>query len=124
MNYIWIFIGGGLGSVARYELGQKISRFAGTGFPFATLGVNIVSCLILGIVLGIFGPKAMQNNSVKLFAAIGFCGGFSTFSAFTAESFELIRTGNYFFAGAYMVLSIAVCLISFWAGWQVTRIFV
>jgi fluoride exporter len=123
MNYVWIFIGGGLGSIARFELGQKISRLTGTGFPFATIGVNMVSCLILGILLGIFGPKAMQNNTAKLFIGIGFCGGFSTFSAFTAETFELLRTGNYFFAGANMLLSIAVCLFSFWAGWQVNRIF-
>lgn len=121
MNYVWIFIGGGLGSIARFELGQRIARFTGTAFPFATLGINILSCFILGIIMQVFAGKGVLDQTARLLLAVGFCGGFSTFSTFTWEGFELIKSGQYVYAGAYVLLSVLICFLGFWAGWTVAR---
>lgn len=123
MNYIWVFIGGGLGSIARYELGQKVARLTGSGFPFGTISVNILSCLILGLVGYLFTVKGMMGQTARLLLGIGFCGGFSTFSSFTAETFELMKSGQYFYAGSNIIISIVLCLFSFWAGASVSKLF-
>lgn len=123
MNYIWIFIGGGLGSVARFELGQKVSKIAGTSFPFATICINIISCFILGLLFNLLVGKGTGTQTARLLLGVGFCGGFSTFSTFTLESFELFRSGNYIYAGANIILSVVICLFGFWAGWSVSKIF-
>lgn len=122
MNYIWIFIGGGLGSLARFELGQKVVRLTGLSFPWATIAVNVCSCFILGLLISLFEGKGYLGQTARLFIGIGFCGGFSTFSTFTAETFDLLKSGSYFYAGANILLSVLICLFGFWAGWMVSRI--
>jgi len=122
MNYILIFIGGGLGSVARYELGKRITSIAGSGFPAGTISVNVLSCLILGVLFGTLQVKSL-NQPWVLFLGTGFCGGFSTFSSFTSETFILLKEGNYFYAGANIVLSVLICLLSLWAGWMISKWF-
>jgi CrcB protein len=121
MNYVWVFIGGGLGSVARYELTQKILKYTTGNFPWATILVNFSSCFILGLLFSLFIVKGTTGQTFRLLLGIGFCGGFSTFSAFTFETFELLKTGNYFYAGSNMIISIAICLFSLWMGWSVAK---
>lgn len=122
MNYILIFIGGGLGSIVRFELGQKISRFAGTAFPWGTVLVNATSCLILGLLLNLFEGKGTFHTSARLLLFVGFCGGFSTFSSFTLQTFELMKSGHLILAALNIIMSVVVCLFSFWAGWWLSKI--
>jgi len=91
-QFLLIFIGGGLGSVFRFALG-KIIPPSKTGFPWSTLGANLLGCLLIGLLLG----WALKNNLLKsdliLFATVGFCGGLTTFSSFGAESLSLLKNG-------------------------------
>jgi len=123
MNYIWIFIGGGLGSVARFEMGRQITKVTGTAFPFATIAINFISCLILGFLAGLLTRKEMASPVAVLFIGMGFCGGFSTFSTFTAETMELLKAGNFVYAGANVIVSVAICLLSFWGGYVMAKFF-
>jgi CrcB protein len=122
MNYIWIFIGGGLGSIVRYELGQRIIRIAGNAFPFATLMVNMISCFVLGLLIACLIKREIAGSMALLFIGTGFCGGFSTFSTFTAENFEMMKSGNYVYVSVNIILSVVICLCSFWAGTAVSRL--
>lgn len=94
MNYILVFIGGGSGSIARYLLSRYFVHQPGT-FPLSTFLSNTISSLILGMLLGYMAGKQPENHNTRLFIATGFCGGFSTFSTFSYESFMLLNTGNY-----------------------------
>jgi CrcB protein len=116
MNALLIFLGGGLGSLARYGTGKFFAAFTTFGFPFGTLAANIISSLLLGIFLGLASGKPEQLNSMKFFIAIGFCGGFSTFSTFSAETFELIKNGMIGYAAINILISVVVCIISIAAG--------
>ena len=123
MNLFLVFLGGGLGSVARYGTGVLSKKIFTTDFPFGTFISNISSSFILGLLVGWLALRAAHQEPYRLLIAVGFCGGFSTFSSFTLETFEMMRTGNYLIAGANIVFSIVVCLAALWGGVHVARCF-
>jgi CrcB protein len=106
---LFIFLGGGLGSVSRYLLGGWISRVYPQTFPIGTLTVNIVACLTAGVIAGWIG-YAVKDSSMRLFLITGFCGGFSTFSAFTLESAGLFNNNLTAQMAGYIALSLALCI--------------
>jgi CrcB protein len=111
-----VFTGGGLGSILRYSITKfTYTRFQLT-FPFGTLMVNILACLILGIAVGMADQKQIIGPLSRLFIVTGFCGGFSTLSAFSNESVFLYQNGNYIFMGLYIFLSILLSIAAILAG--------
>lgn len=110
MNALLIFIGGGLGSLARYGTGKFFASVSASGFPVGTLASNIISSLILGVFIGWIAMKPGHDHPMRFLIAIGFCGGFSTFSTFSAETFELIRNGMIMFAAANILLNLIICV--------------
>jgi CrcB protein len=106
MNWIYVFIGGGVGSLARYGVGLLASKFANVNFPIGTLISNVIACLILGIVLYSFSEKLMDNSWVQPFVLVGICGGFSTFSTFSNETVTLMSSGQYYIAIANIIISL------------------
>ncbi len=112
-NLILVFLGGGLGSVTRYGTGMFLGRFAHFRLPWGTLTVNLVASFILGLMAGLILLKPGQYEQQRLLIGVGFCGGLSTFSTFTLEVFDFVKSGDYMMAGVYTVLSVAVCLLAF-----------
>jgi CrcB protein len=113
-----VFLGGGLGSVCRWGLGFALQPLL-PKFPFNTLLANGMACLVLGAVLGLYATGNVSEER-KLLLATGFCGGFSTFSTFTAETWQLIQNSHYWAATANVIGSLAVCFVCLLLGLKLT----
>jgi CrcB protein len=113
---IYVFIGGGLGSLVRFLLGKWVNAFHNSTFPFGTFIINIIACFVLGFIIGLADHKQLLSPATRLFWAVGFCGGFSTFSAFTSESLSLIQQGQNSTMLLYVLLSVIVCLTATFGG--------
>ena len=109
-NLIAVFIGGGFGSLVRYGISTITLYLIKTTFPVATLISNISSCIILATAVTMLNTKS-EAETWKLLIITGFCGGFSTFSAFSYETVELIRSGNSMYAISNIVISLTVCIV-------------
>lgn len=108
-NFIAVFIGGGIGSVLRFGISVLAMQYYRTVFPLATLASNILSCLVFGAAIFLMGEKLNTEIPMRLLLITGFCGGFSTFSAFSYETIELIKSGNAMYAVVNVLVSISVC---------------
>jgi CrcB protein len=116
--YLWIAFGSALGGMARYWCTGAATRLFGDTFPWGTLLINIVGSLIIGFFVALTGPDGRYavDQNIRLFATVGLCGGFTTFSAFSLQSMVLMQEGEWLHAGAYVLASVAVCLLAVWAG--------
>ena len=126
MNYICVFIGGGLGAVCRYALISVIGLRFSMHFPLWTLVVNAVSCFLMGFVMALLLPLAHRLHLVpehlRLLISVGFLGGFSTLAAFSLETFTLLRSGNYLLAGLNILATVSVSLLTVVLGWQLAEV--
>lgn len=119
LNIIAIFIGGGLGSITRYAVAQLL-KSQSINFPYATICVNIIGSLILGFVIAVFWNKSQStapvsaffHDSVKLAITVGFCGGLTTFSTFSWETFDMIKNGEFLLAAIYSLISVIICILA------------
>lgn len=117
-NILLVGSGGFVGSVARYLTAQWMQRWANTGFPIGTLAVNILGCLLLGLLLGI----AERSGQVwRMLLVVGFCGGFTTFSAFAGENFQLLRSNQTGHFLLYSSASLGLGLLAVWLGHALAR---
>ncbi len=110
-----IFVGGGIGSIIRYLI-TKINFFSFNSFPYSTFISNIIGCFILGLALTYFMKNDSQNSTIFLFIAVGFCGGFTTFSTFSSEGLELINNGNLITFIVYTLTSIFLGIVAVYLG--------
>ncbi len=117
---LYVFFGGGLGSVCRYAIGKVVIQKEGL-FPFATFAANVLSCLVLGYLIFVASKKGLSPNG-SLLLMTGFCGGFSTFSTFTAESYKLILSGEWTTAFLYVACSFFICLLSVFLGLKIGQV--
>ena len=118
MSYFWIFLGGGLGSIARFAGSGFIARHFGETFPWGTLLVNVTGSFIIGFfaTLTDSGGRWLVAPSARQFVMLGICGGYTTFSSFSLQTLNLARDGEWFRAGANATLSFVLCLVAVWLG--------
>jgi CrcB protein len=118
VNALWIFIGGGLGSLARWVVSGLIANQFGHTFPWGTLIVNVSGSFAIGLFATVTGPEGrwMASPTFRQFFMLGICGGYTTFSSFSLQTLNLLEDGQWFRAGANSVLSILLCLGGVWLG--------
>lgn len=113
MNIIAVFIGGGVGSLLRYGISVGSKKMLDSDFPSGTLISNLLACAILALLVGVFADK-LTSTWMKLMLVTGFCGGFSTFSTFGLETFELFKGGHTGMAIANILVSVVAGIIIFY----------
>ncbi len=115
-------LAGFFGTISRYLLGQMIFKAGSGTFPYSTLFVNLIGCLLIGLIYGLVEKGSMLSTQTRIVLASGFCGGFTTFSAFSAESFQMIREGFYTHFALYAGLSILLGIAATFAGFFLIRL--
>ncbi|MEL6967676.1 MAG: fluoride efflux transporter CrcB [Pseudomonadota bacterium] len=123
VSYAIIFLGGGLGAMARHAVGVAALRFAGSGFPMGTLVVNVFGSFLMGLFVGVLAARMGGSPELRLFVATGFLGGFTTFSAFSLDAVSLWERGAFVEAVAYCAASVGLALVALVAGLSVARSF-
>ncbi len=109
MNALWVALGGGLGALARYALSNWLLPYTvANKFPWPTFAVNVAGCLMAGMLLAMMNKYEWHSPSVRLFLLTGVLGGFTTFSAFGLETFELIKRGEPLLALLYVAASVLI----------------
>jgi len=118
LSYILVALGGALGSVARFWFSGLAARHLGETFPWGTLLVNVSGSFVIGLFFTLTEPEGsvLAAPSSRLFFMTGICGGYTTFSSFSLQTLNLAREGQWLYAGANAVLSLALCLVAVWLG--------
>ena len=118
----YIAIGGAIGSVFRYLTSVLVNKYWCSNFPLATFITNFVGCFLIGFLIGILENNQMTNSTLKWFLITGFCGGFTTFSAFGLENINLFQNQNNAIALLYIGASVIFGLAAVWLGLFVTKL--
>ena len=118
LSYIFVMLGGALGTGARFWMSGFIAERAGEFFPLGTLVVNVSGSFALGFFAGFTDPEglALVSPRFREFFMIGVCGGYTTFSSFSLQTLDLARDGDWLKALLNTVLSFVCCLVSVWLG--------
>lgn len=114
--YLLIAIGSGLGGMARHWLSTVIAARSASAFPWGTFVVNVAGAALIGMVLAM--PESRLGPGTRQFLAVGVLGGFTTFSAFSAQTLSLFQNGKAAIACTYMLASVLVCVLGCWIGWM------
>jgi CrcB protein len=122
-TWLAVAAGGALGSLARFWLAAIMTMLTGPRFPWGTLLINVLGSFIIGLVAGLTAVPVRigMHPDVRVFVMVGVCGGFTTFSAFSLQTLELLQSGEIASALGYMAGSLLFCLIAVWAGWLLGR---
>jgi len=127
LAYLWIAIGGAIGSMARYGIGGLVSNKFGETFPWGTLVVNISGSFVIGILGAVTAPEGKMSPQSRVFATqlliTGVCGGYTTFSSFSLQTLNLLRDREWLYAGGYILLSVLLCMIAVWLGYLLGSMF-
>jgi CrcB protein len=118
ITYLWIALGGALGSMARYGCSSLVARMVGETFPWGTLIINVAGSLVIGFVATLTGPdgRVLVAPDARQFVMVGVCGGYTTFSSFSLQTLNLVRDGDMIGAGANVLASVFLCLVAVWLG--------
>lgn len=117
---LWVMLGGSIGSALRYGVGRLLP-FSTQPFPWATFCVNLIGSLLIGMLAGYLDKRTAEADLIRWFWMSGFCGGFTTFSAFSLETLTLIQTNRWMAAAGYIAASSLLGILLAWTGWYLFR---
>jgi fluoride exporter len=122
-TWLAVAAGGALGSVARFWLAAVTGALTGPRFPWGTLLINVLGSLVIGLVaaLTLVPERIGMHPDLRIFLMVGVCGGFTTFSAFSLQTLELLQAGDILPAAGYILGSVVFCLAAVWCGWLVGK---
>ena len=125
--YLWVALGGALGSVARFAVNGVVSDKFDAAFPWGTLTANVSGSLLIGVFAGLAIPEGrldpQSRSFVTQFLMIGVCGGYTTFSSFSLQTLNLLRDREWLYAGGNIFLSVLLCMIAVWLGFMLGSVF-
>ncbi len=116
MMWLYIAMGGALGAVSRYGVTLGAARLGATGFPYATLTVNVVGSFLIGLFVAWLGGRTEINPALRPLIQVGFLGALTTFSTFSLDALILLEQGRFTQAGLYIAASVLVCLAACFIG--------
>ena len=124
-KYVCVGFGGALGTILRFWLSGLIAQAYGERFPMGTLVINVTGSFIIGIFATLTGPdgRLMVGSIPRQFFMIGICGGYTTFSSFSLQTLNLVRDGEWLYAGLNVILSVVLCLVAVWIGFALGEIY-
>jgi len=116
--YLWIFLGAGLGGVARFAVSCVAEQHWGASFPWGTLIVNVSGSFIIGFFAALVSPDGLlaASPTARHFVTTGILGGYTTYSAFSLQTLTLARDGQWLYAGTYVGGTLVLCLAAVWLG--------
>lgn len=114
---IAVGLGGFIGSVLRYLVSRLTTGVDFASLPLGTLTVNVLGCFVLGLLTGLFERTGNLSPELRLLLTTGLCGGFTTFSTFMGENFSMARNGQFMLMAAYLIISLALGFVLFFAGY-------
>lgn len=127
MNIIYVFLGGGLGAAARYLVNEYTTelliKYTKIVFPYGTLIANIIGSFLIGIAFGVFRESIANNKSLELFVIVGLLGGFTTFSAFSLEIYNMLQAGEYLTSIIYIFSSLLIAILFTYLGVKISSFF-
>jgi CrcB protein len=124
MSYLWVTVGSALGGLLRFTIGKLLLSFdVSIGFPIGTVLINVIGSFVIGYfgTLTLHSGKYPASDNVRLFVMVGICGGFTTFSSFSFQTFDLIRSGLWGRVLANIVLSVVLCLTAVAVGHRLAQ---
>ena len=121
MNILLVAVGAGAGGALRYLLSDVASKYLPIFFPYGTLIVNVLGSILLGVIVFGFAEKGLMPNNIKLLLAVGFCGGFTTFSTFSLETLYLALDTEYLLAAANVAGNVLLTILGVYIGYLITR---
>ena len=124
MAYLFIALGGALGALARAFVSGQMVKMLGSGFPFATLAVNVIGSFLMGVCAVIILDYLKMTGYWRELIMVGFLGAFTTFSTFSLEGLNLLHSGQLAAAFSYLVISVLGCVLACFAGWHITKLFI
>ena len=123
LTYVWVALGGALGSVFRFMLSGLVGRFAGEAMPWGTLAVNVIGSFIIGwFAAATTSGRVFATAEFRTFVMVGVCGGFTTFSSFSLQTLALFDDGAPVRATANILASVLLCMASVWLGSRVGQV--
>ena len=124
LAYLWVALGGALGSAARFWFSGVVARNFGETFPWGTLLVNVTGSLVIGLfatMTGADGRWLAPHWFRQQFFMLGICGGYTTFSSFSLQTLNLLQDGEWLYAGANIIISVTGCMVAVWLGYILGR---
>ena len=122
--YLVIALGGAIGAMSRAFVGVQLTKILGTGFPFATLAINLLGSFLMGLCAVVILEHLKMTGYWRELVMVGFLGAFTTFSTFSIEGLNLLQSGQISAAFTYFIVSVLGCVLACFAGWYLAKMFI